>query len=96
MDGAPSAAVAVAEGVATAAATFQCSSRELSIRYPGDGALALIAAALPFRIVPVAGGLPIASDEGAVIAGIGVGGPEPSVCEEVAAAALERDRRGRP
>jgi uncharacterized protein GlcG (DUF336 family) len=96
MDGAPSAGVAVAEGVAAAAATFQCSSRELPLRYPGDGALALIAAALPFRIVPVAGGLPLTSDDGVVVAGIGVGGPEPSVCEEIAAAALGGDRRSRP
>jgi uncharacterized protein GlcG (DUF336 family) len=87
MDNAPTASVAVSETTAAAAATFQCPSGELPTRYPGDGALVLLAEALPYKILPVPGGRPIA-EEGIVVAGIGVGGPEPQVCEEIAVAAL--------
>jgi uncharacterized protein GlcG (DUF336 family) len=88
MDGAPSAAVHVSEATAAAAATFQCPSRELSGRYTGEATLALLAAALPYRILPVAGALPVAGPDGSVVAGIGIGGPSPDRCAELASAAL--------
>jgi uncharacterized protein GlcG (DUF336 family) len=88
VDGAPTASVAVAETTAAAAATFHCPSGELARRYPGEHVIALLAAALPYKIVPIPGGLPI-SDDGDVVAGLGIGGPEPHVCEQIARAALD-------
>jgi uncharacterized protein GlcG (DUF336 family) len=86
MQDAPTAAVAVAQAVAAAAATFQCPSRDLAERYPG-AAFTQLAAALPFAVLPAAGGLPVAED-GRVVAGIGVAGRDPGACEDIAAAAL--------
>lgn len=85
MDGAPTAAVALGEATAAAAATFACPSGELAERFGGDGPLALIAAALPYRIASVAGGVPL-SENGVVIGAIGVGGPDPGQCAEIATA----------
>ncbi len=90
MDGAPTASVAVSETTAAAAATFQCASRELPARYGGGAALNLLADAVPVNILPVGGGHPIAED-GAVVAGVGVGGPEPEVADEITLAALRED-----
>jgi uncharacterized protein GlcG (DUF336 family) len=87
MDAAPSAGVAISEGVAAAAATFQCPSHEVAERHCGEGQLQLLAAALPYRFLAVSGGLPVA-DHGAVVAGLGIGGPRPEACAEIAAAAL--------
>ena len=87
MDGAPTASVTVSETTAAAAATFQCPSAELLARHPGPGELALLAAALPYRILPSPGGLPIERD-GLVVAGVGIGGPEPAVCAEIAASVV--------
>jgi uncharacterized protein GlcG (DUF336 family) len=86
MDGAPAAAVQVAEATAAAAATFGCPSQELATRYPGDGTLAMLAATLPFRILAVPGGLPI-DEDGRAVAAIGVAGVSPERCAEIAAAA---------
>ena len=86
MDGAPTASVQVAEATAAAAATFACPSDQLSERYPGDGALTMLAATLPFRILAVPGGLPI-DEDGRTVAAVGVAGPAPAVCAEIAAAA---------
>ncbi len=91
MPGAPTAAVAVAHGVAAAAATFQCPSGELASRYRGAGgqlAAALTAAGgLASPVLAVPGGLPVAED-GRVVAGLGVAGRDPLVCQEIAAAML--------
>jgi uncharacterized protein GlcG (DUF336 family) len=86
MPGAPTAAVAVAQAVAAAAATFQCRSRDLGSLYP-DAALALLAAALPVAILPAPGGLPVAED-GQIVAGLGVAGRDPGTCEDIAATVL--------
>jgi uncharacterized protein GlcG (DUF336 family) len=86
MDGAVTASVEVAQGTATAAATFGCRSEELLKRF-GEGPLGLLAAALPFKVVPVAGGFPI-EEEGLAVAGIGIAGAPPQRCSEIAAAAL--------
>jgi uncharacterized protein GlcG (DUF336 family) len=85
MDGAATAAVAVSEATAAAAATFQCPSRELADRYSGNGVLALLADTLPFAILPVPGGVPLTEGD-SVVGAIGIGGPEPLVCERIAAA----------
>ncbi len=87
MDGAPTASIVVSETTAAAAATFQCPSNELATRYPGDETLTLLAGASPYKILPVAGGLPF-DEDGVVVAGIGIGGPEPRVCEELVRASL--------
>jgi uncharacterized protein GlcG (DUF336 family) len=84
MDGAPAASVAVSQASAATAATFQIHSAELAGRYSGRGALQVLAAALPFSILPVAGGVPLREGD-AVAGGIGVGGPAPHVCEQIAA-----------
>ncbi len=87
MDGAVAAAVILGETAAAAAATFGCPSAELTERLGGEAAVALVAAALPYRITTVAGAWPITED-GTVIGGLGIGGPAPEVCAEIAAAAL--------
>jgi uncharacterized protein GlcG (DUF336 family) len=74
----------VAEALGATAATFQCPSHALAERYDGSGTLAQLAAALPYRILAAPGGLPIAED-GSVVAGIGIGGPAPAVCAQIAA-----------
>lgn len=87
MDGAPTAAVALAQAAAAAAATFDCPSGELHERFPGADALALVAAALPYRIAPVAGGLPL-HDGGQAVGALALAGPPPAVCAELAAAVV--------
>ena len=91
MPGAPTAAVAVAFGVAAAAATFQCPSGELASRYPvagGQLAAALATAGgLASPVLAVPGGLPVA-EHGRVVAGLGVAGRDPLVCQKIAAAVL--------
>jgi uncharacterized protein GlcG (DUF336 family) len=78
MDGAPSAGPFVAEAVAAAAATFQRPSAEV------DPALA---PALPYRVLTVPGGMPVREGD-RIVAGLGIGGPEPRVCQEIAESVL--------
>jgi uncharacterized protein GlcG (DUF336 family) len=78
MDGAPSAAPFVAEAVAAGAATFQRPSAEI------DPALTSV---LPYRVLTVAGGLPV-RDGDRVVAGLGIAGPDDAVCEQIATAVL--------
>jgi len=78
MDGAPTAAPFVAEAVAAGAATFQRPSSEI------DPALTSV---LPYRVLCVPGGLPV-SEGDRVVAGIGIAGPEASICQEIADAVL--------
>jgi uncharacterized protein GlcG (DUF336 family) len=94
MAGAPTAAVAVAQAVAAAAATFQCRSRDLASLYP-DAALALLAAALPVAILPAPGGLPVEED-GQIVAGLGVAGRDPAACEDIAATVLAARHTAQP
>jgi uncharacterized protein GlcG (DUF336 family) len=84
MDGAPTAAVNVAEALAAAAATFQCASEEVGARYGPGEPLAQLAAALPYRILAVPGGCPLTVD-GQVVAAIAIAGPPPPACAELAA-----------
>ena len=84
MDGAPAGGVAVAQAVAGAAALFDCDSGDLGARFgPADAVAALV---VP-PVLGVPGGLPV-RDAGCVVAGLGVGGGEPSVCEDIARTAL--------
>jgi uncharacterized protein GlcG (DUF336 family) len=78
MDGAPTAGSFVAEAVAAAAATFQVPSAEV------DPALVAV---LPYRVLCAPGGLPVHDGE-RVVAGLGVGGPAPELCHEIAEAAI--------
>jgi uncharacterized protein GlcG (DUF336 family) len=87
MDSAPAAAVAVSEAVAATAATFHCPSAQVAALYRGE-ALTLLAAALPWSVLPVPGGLPVSTGD-AVVAGIGIGGPSPDACHRLATAALD-------
>ena len=90
MDGAPSAGPEVSLATAAAAAVFACPSQGLTERFGGGEPLALLAAALPFPILPVAGAVPILQD-GVAIGAIGVGGPAPAACAGIAAAARDGD-----
>jgi uncharacterized protein GlcG (DUF336 family) len=92
MSGAPTASVTVAQAVAAAAGAFQCHSRDLGSRYPG-AAMSQLAAALPFAILPVAGGLPV-EEGGRVVAGLGVAGRDPGTCEDIASAVLAAQDSG--
>jgi uncharacterized protein GlcG (DUF336 family) len=44
---------------------------------------------LPFRVLTVAGGVPL-RDGDRVVAGLGIAGPDAEVCEQIAAAVAER------
>ena len=85
MDDGPAGAVAVAQAVAGAAALFDCGSGNLSARFgPADAVAALV---VP-PVLGIPGGLPV-RDAGRVVAGLGVGGGDPSICEEIAQIALD-------
>jgi uncharacterized protein GlcG (DUF336 family) len=90
MNGAPSAGAEVSLATAAAAAAFAVPSQELADRYGGAEALALLAAAVPFAILPVPGAVPILQD-GMTVGAIGIGGAAPGVCAEIAAAARDGD-----
>lgn len=79
MNGAPTAAVEVARALAATAGTFQFPSQDLDDRFKGPN-LRLLAAALPFRVLGIEGGQPL-GEQG----GIGIAGPPPHVCAEIAA-----------
>ena len=81
MDDAPTGGAYVAEAVAAAAALFHSPSGDLSER------LAASAHVLPVPTSSLSGGLPVRRG-GRVVAGLGVGGPAPFRCAELAAAAL--------
>jgi uncharacterized protein GlcG (DUF336 family) len=84
MDGGPAGGVAVAQAVAGAAALFDCESADLGSRFgPADAVAALV---VP-PVLSIPGGLPV-RDAGRVVAGLGVGGAGPSVCEDIARTAL--------
>jgi uncharacterized protein GlcG (DUF336 family) len=78
MDRAPSAASFVAEALAAGAATFQRPSAEI------DPALTSV---LPYGVLTVPGGEPIREDD-RVVAGLGIAGPDPLVCQELAETVL--------
>ena len=78
MDGAPSAAPFVAEAVAAGAATFQLPSVEID---------RLSTSVLPYRVLTVAGGAPVRSGD-RVVAGLGVAGPDASICQRIAESVL--------
>jgi uncharacterized protein GlcG (DUF336 family) len=82
MDGAVAASVAISEATAAAAATFGVPSEKLGRSWPG---LELLAAALPYRISDLPGAVPL-SDGGELVGAIGIGGPHPHACEEIARA----------
>lgn len=78
MDGTPTAAPFVAEAVAAGAATFGLPSHEV------EPAMTTV---LPYRALPVPGGLPI-RDGDRIVAGLGIAGPRAPVCHEIAGAVL--------
>jgi uncharacterized protein GlcG (DUF336 family) len=84
MDGAPAGGVAVAQAVAGAAALFGCDSGDLDFRF---GRADAVAALMVPPVLGVPGGLPV-HDDGRLVAGLGVGGGGPSVCADIARAAL--------
>jgi uncharacterized protein GlcG (DUF336 family) len=84
MDGGAVGAVAIAQAVASAAALFDCDSGDLDSRF---GQADAVAALVVPPVLGVPGGLPV-SDAGRVVAGLGVGGADPSFCEDIARAAL--------
>jgi uncharacterized protein GlcG (DUF336 family) len=92
MDGAPAGAVPVAQAVAGAAALFGCDSGRLGAGLNGsrsDGKELAALATPPVLAIP--GGLPVREaghPAGRVVAGLGVGGPDPAQCDSIARAAL--------
>jgi uncharacterized protein GlcG (DUF336 family) len=84
MDGAPVGGVAIAQAVAGAAALFDCESGGLDLRF---GRAEAVAALVTAPVLGLPGGLPI-RDGARVVAGLGVGGVDPSLCQEIARAAL--------
>jgi uncharacterized protein GlcG (DUF336 family) len=84
MDGGPSAAPAIAQATAAAAALFDCDSGDLGQRFgPPEAVTALITP----RVLGLPGGLPV-RDEGRLVAGLGVGGVEPEIGRDIARAVL--------
>jgi uncharacterized protein GlcG (DUF336 family) len=86
MDGAPSAAPAIAQAVAAASALFDCESSDLGKRF---GALEAVTTLVVPPVLGLPGGLPV-RDDGRLVAGLGVGGAEPEICRDIARAALAR------
>jgi len=84
MDGGPAGGLAVAQAVAGAAALFGCGSGELGSRF---GQADAVAALVVPPVLGIPGGLPV-RDEGHVVAGLGVGGAGPALCEDIARTAL--------
>jgi uncharacterized protein GlcG (DUF336 family) len=76
--------VAIAQAVAGAAALFGCDSADLDARFGKTDAVARLVVA---PVLGVPGGLPVRYD-GRVVAGLGVGGAGPSICEEIGRTAL--------
>jgi len=85
MDGAPAGGVAIAQAVAGAAALFGCGSGNLGARFGQADAVATLVVP-PVSGLP--GGLPVRGD-GGVVAGLGVGGDDPAVCQDIARAVLD-------
>jgi uncharacterized protein GlcG (DUF336 family) len=79
--------VTVAQAVAGGAALFGGDSGDLGARFGSAEAIAALAALVAPPVLGVPGGLPV-RDAGHVVAGFGVGGDDPSVCEDIARAAL--------
>jgi uncharacterized protein GlcG (DUF336 family) len=97
MDGAPVGGVAIAQAVAGAAALFDCDSGDLGRRFgraeaaeaaEAVAAVAAVAALVTAPVLGLPGGLPIRQAT-RVVAGLGVGGADPSLCQEIARAALD-------
>ena len=84
MDGAPVGGVAIAQAVAGAAALFDCDSGDLGLRF---GRAEAVAALVTAPVLGLPGGVPI-RDAAQVVAGLGIGGVDPSLCQEIARAAL--------
>jgi uncharacterized protein GlcG (DUF336 family) len=84
MDGGPAGAVAIAQAVAGAAALFGRASSDLGSRFGQVDALARLV--VP-PVLGIGGGVPV-RDGGRVVAGLGIGGEGPSICEDIARTAL--------
>jgi uncharacterized protein GlcG (DUF336 family) len=84
MDDAVTGSVAVALAVAVTSARFGTHSQDVARWYGGTDGLAALQ---PAPLLGVPGGVPVV-DQGRVVAGLGIGGAEPAVCAEIAAAAL--------
>jgi uncharacterized protein GlcG (DUF336 family) len=82
MDRSPAGAAYVAEAVAAAAALFGSASADLAALIAG------VREVLPVPVAAVAGGLPVERN-GRVVAGLGVAGPPPAVCAELAATVIQ-------
>lgn len=82
MDGAAPMSPDIAEAVAVTAVNFQGPSERAA-----QPQFAHIVEAAPFKLLPVAGGLPI-KDDGRVVGAIGIGGGEPEICAAIAANAI--------
>ncbi len=89
MDGAVAAAPPLAEALAATAAGFGLESQRVRELYADDATFAQVAAALPFKLLPAPGGLPLRED-GLVVAGLGIAGPAPERCRELAIQVAER------
>jgi uncharacterized protein GlcG (DUF336 family) len=85
MDGGPAGGVAIAQAVAGAAALFGCCSGNLESRFGRADAMAAVV--VP-PVLGVPGGLPVRAD-GRVMAGLGVGGGDPAVCQDIGRTVLE-------
>jgi uncharacterized protein GlcG (DUF336 family) len=81
MDHAVAAGVDVALATAATAARFGCASAELVTRY--GAATPSLAALHPSPFLSAPGGVPLVVD-GHVVGGLGVAGPEPHACAEIA------------
>lgn len=82
MDDAPPMSPDIAEAVAVTAVNFQGPSARAA-----QPQFAHIVEAVPFKFLPLAGGLPI-QDGLRVVGGIGIGGSDPEMCAAIAAKAI--------
>ena len=87
MDGAAPMSPDTAQAVAVMSVNFQSTSEAAAKAYRDVPQLSQLADVVPFRFLPIPGGVPIL-DGNSICGALGVGGPDPKLCAEIAQAAL--------
>ena len=87
MDGAAPMSPDTAQAVAVTSVNFQSTSEAAAKAYRDMPQLSHLGDVVPFKFLPIAGGVPML-DGNSIGGAIGVGGPDPKLCAEIAQAAV--------
>ena len=87
MDGAAPMTPDIAEATAMTAINFKCSSRDVADLYLETPELNYLEGLVPFKILPIPGGVPLMEGE-QLIGAIGISGGSPDQNEQIAEAAI--------